>query len=165
MTPQRGIQDGRRMEVVVDKLNKVLDRRYLGGGPVKSLTTFFDAPKGQSDVHMVYNGTINGFDDSIPLNQSKFHWVRWHRAGMGLKSSPYQAYQAMLVVEEIGKGNPLDPANPFRWDEVQVNLPGSPGYGPSKPWLFKFRKDDGCIACNVLVYINDLRVTIRTNFS
>lgn len=40
MTPQRGIQDGRRMKVVVDKLNKVLDRRYLGGGSVKSLTAF-----------------------------------------------------------------------------------------------------------------------------
>lgn len=45
--------------------------------------------------------------------------------------------------------------------EVQVNLPGSPDFDPSKPWVFKFRKDDGCIACDVFIYVDDIRVTGR----
>jgi len=212
MNPQKGIVDDHRKQIVVDKLSKVLDRRYLGSGTVKSLTSFFDVPKGKDDVRMVYDGTINGFNDSIevprfglptisshlrsmmpsyfmvdgdvgecflnfylhhslqpyvgvdlskyvPLQHSKYHWVRWHRAGMGLKSSPYQACQAMWIVEEVIKGDPSDEDNPFRWDEAVTNLPGSDDYDPSKPWIFKLRKNDGCLACDVFIYVDDLRVT------
>lgn len=139
----------------------------MGPGSVKSLTAFFDVPKGSEDIRMVYNGTVNGFNHCIevpkfglptirshlramdvgyymvdadvgecflnfylhstlqpyvgvdlskyiPARDSSTHWVRWYRAGMGLKSSPYQSCQAMMVVEEIIKGDRLDPKNPFR---------------------------------------------------
>ena len=192
MVPQRDVDDPRRKQLVVSKLNKVLDRRYLGKGIVKSLTAFFDVPKGAEDIRMVYDGTVNGFNDCIevprfgmptlrshlrsmapghymvdadvgecflnfhlhaslqpfvgvdltrfiPDGKKRNHWVCWHRAGMGLKSSSYQACQAMMVVEEIVKGDRKHPYNPFRWDKVVCNLPGSRRYDPSKPWVYKIR--------------------------
>ena len=215
MTPQKPIVDEDRKKLVVAKLGKVLDRRYLVKGTVKSLTAFFDVPKGKCDIRMVYDGTVNGFNASIevprfglptinshlrammtgyfmvdadvgecflnfhlhsslqpyvgvdlthylPLKHTKYNWVRWNRAGMGLKSSPYQACQAMLVVEELVKGNPSDSNNPFRWDEVVVNIPGSKNYDPSKPWVYKLRWSDRMIACDVFIYVDDLRITGMT---
>lgn len=212
MVPQRDIDDQRRKELVTEKLHKVVDRRYMGPGVVKSLTAFFDVPKGLDDIRMVYDGTINGFNDSIevpkfglPTLRShlramapgyhmvdadvgecflNFHlhdtlqpfvgvdlscfqkrgtkgrcWMRWYRAGMGLKSSPYQACQAMMVVEEIIKGDRSDPTNPFRWDVVVINLPGSPDYDPTMPWTYKIRTSDGKISCDIFIYVDDLRVT------
>jgi hypothetical protein len=47
------------------KLGVVRDRRYITPGFVKSLTSFFLVPKGQDDVHMVYDGTVSGLNDSI----------------------------------------------------------------------------------------------------
>ena len=46
MVPQRDIEDSHRKALVIKKLNKVLDRRYLGEGSIKSLTAFFDVPCG-----------------------------------------------------------------------------------------------------------------------
>lgn len=167
LTPQKDISNKIRKGLVVGKLAKVLDRRYLGGGITKSLTAFFDVPKGSDDIRMVYDDTVNGFNDSIevpkfgmptlrshlramspghymvdadvgecflsfylhstlqplvgvdmtkyiPIDGKKNHRVCWKRAGMGLKSSPYQACQAMMVMEEIIKGSPKDSSNPFR---------------------------------------------------
>ena len=206
MVPQRDVEDDRRKKLVVNKLSKVLGRSYLGKGAVKSLTAFFDVPKGLNDIRMVYDGTVNGFNDSIEVPKfglpilrshlramdpghymvdadvgecflnfylhsslqpfvgvdlSKYisdgnkrnHWVRWHRAGMGLKSSPYQACQAMMVVEEVIKGNPRDESNPFRWDQVVCNLPGSEDYDPTKSWVYKIRTSDGKIACDIYIYM------------
>ena len=84
--------------------------------------------------------------------------VRWTRAGMGLKSSPYQACQAMMVVEEVIQGDRKDGDNPFRWDDVVTNLPGSDNYDPTKPWIYKVRFSDGKIACNIFIYVDDLRI-------
>ena len=161
---------------------------------------------------MVYDGTINGFNDSIEVPQFGLptirshlramgpgfhmvdadvgkcflnvylhsslqpyvevdlshyikrengmrHWVRWYRARMGLKSSPYQACQAMMVVEEVIKGDCTNPTNPFQWDLVDENLPGSDGYDPTKPWIHKTKANDGQILCNIFIYVDDLRVT------
>ena len=40
-------------------------------------------------------------------------WEMWQRCAMGLKPSPYQAEQAIMVAEEIIRGNPKDPENPY----------------------------------------------------
>ena len=61
----------------------------------------------------------------VPKDGKRNRWVCWHRSGMGLKTSPYQACQAMMVVEEVVKGDRKDDKNPFRWDKVVWNLPGS----------------------------------------
>jgi hypothetical protein len=84
-------------------------------------------------------------------------WLRWGRCGMGFTNSPYVAVQGITVAEEVILGDCKDPANIFRWDEVSFNLPGSAGYRPDKPWVRKVRLDDGKIACDVFIYVDDLR--------
>jgi hypothetical protein len=86
-------------------------------------------------------------------------WERWTRAAMGLKSSPYQAVQAILVGKEIVKGDRKDPNNAFRWDDVRLNLPGSKDYDPKYPWVSKIRLKDGKIAADLFVYVDDARIT------
>jgi hypothetical protein len=89
-------------------------------------------------------------------------WEVWQRAAMGLKPSPYQAVQGMMVAEELIKGDPGGsggPTNPFRWDKVHMNLPGSPEFNPALPWVSKIRLDDNNIACDIVIFVDDLRVT------
>mmetsp|Transcript_18229 Transcript_18229/g.45121 ORF Transcript_18229/g.45121 Transcript_18229/m.45121 type:complete len:1319 (-) Transcript_18229:2184-6140(-) len=83
-------------------------------------------------------------------------WECWHRALMGVKSSPYQAVQGMTVAEEVIRGNPSDSKNVFKWDSVRLNLPGDEAYDPSKPWVSKVR-NDGQIAADLVGYVDDLR--------
>jgi len=78
---------------------------------------------------------------------------------MGLRPSPFMATQTMSWAEEIILGDPLDPTNIFRWDEVVLNLPGMLDYDPTRPWVAKYRSSDGKIACDMLIYIDDLRLT------
>jgi len=71
-------------------------------------------------------------------------WLRWVRSAMGLKSSPYNSIQGILVAEEVIKGDPLDEQSIFRWDYIELNLLGDPTYQPGLPWICKRRKSDGC---------------------
>jgi hypothetical protein len=84
-------------------------------------------------------------------------WLRWVRSAMGLKSSPYNSIQGILVVEEVIKGDHLDEQNIFRWDYIDLNLPGDPVYQPGLPWICKRQKSDGCIACDFVTYVDDMR--------
>jgi hypothetical protein len=74
---------------------------------------------------------------------------------MGLRPSSFMATQTMSWAEEIILGDPFDPTNIFRWDEVVLNLPGMLDYDLTRPWVAKYRSSDGKIAC----YIDDLRLT------
>ena len=78
---------------------------------------------------------------------------------MGLTSSPYQAVQGMLVVKEVILGNRRDSENVFRWDEVRMNLLGSETYDPTLPWVWKIRSEDGKIAADLFIYVDDVRLT------
>jgi hypothetical protein len=53
-------------------------------------------------------------------------------------------------------------ANPFRWDTVACNLPGTWEYNPAVPKLFKQRVD-GSIAGDLVIYIDDVRVVSDSN--
>lgn len=83
-------------------------------------------------------------------------WETWQRAAMGLKSSPYQATQALEVAEEVIKGNRHDQENVFRWDRVELNLPGAETYDPTKAWVMKLRVD-GTLAADFVTYVDDVR--------
>jgi hypothetical protein len=48
--------------------------------------------------------------------------------------------------------------NPFQWETVRLNLPGSKDYDPCVSWITKRRKD-GRIACDVFTFVDDERVT------
>jgi hypothetical protein len=86
-------------------------------------------------------------------------WECWHRAAMGLTSSPYQACQGMAFAEEVIRGDRHNPLNIFRWDSVRLNLPGSQTYDPAKPWVSKIRSDDGHIAVDFCTFVDDARPT------
>jgi hypothetical protein len=88
-------------------------------------------------------------------------WEVWQRAAMGLKPSPCQAVQGMMVAEELIKGDPEDPSNPFRWDVVRLNLPGPKECNPALPWVSKIRLGDNNIACDIVIFVDDLRPTRR----
>jgi hypothetical protein len=86
-------------------------------------------------------------------------WLRWTRCGMGFKMSPYNAGQAMLFAEEVIRGDPLNPSNPFGFDMVCLNSPGSANYDPARPWVFKCHRSTGKLANDFFVYVDDVRAT------
>jgi hypothetical protein len=69
MQPQRPESDPVQQTLMVDKLLKVLERRYFEYGDIASLTQFFKVSKGECDIRMVYNGTSSGLNDWL--------WVPW----------------------------------------------------------------------------------------
>jgi hypothetical protein len=84
-------------------------------------------------------------------------WERWKRCAMGLKSSPYNTIQGALYAEEVIRGDPKARENVFRWDEVSLNLPGSPSYQPHLAWVRKVRHEDDKVACDFVTYVDDTR--------
>ena len=220
-SPQPPYDDEEVRRKVTDKLQKVMDRKYIEvvrDSDLESYMFMFDVPKGDSDIRMVYDGSKSGFNDAIwapwfalptvesmsrtvlpfgwcgdrdfgemflnfPLHPEamkysgvdlsqltlkrierveKDHFVgRWTRNAMGLKSSPYLAVQAATRVKRKFLGDHSDCNNPFCWNAVVLNLPGSPGYDPTMPWIRKVR-DDGSIATDLHIYVDDERITGTT---
>ncbi|KAL7565278.1 hypothetical protein ACA910_014570 [Epithemia clementina (nom. ined.)] len=204
------------------KLAKVRQRGYITPlEDIRSLTSFFSVPKGDTDVRMVYNGTQSGLnmslyapwfslstvdtslksvgvdmwaanndfgeiflnfwlhpelrkyagidltslfpeelDDPARLTspgwwKRRVLWEAWSRCAMGLTTSPFQATQSAQRVKPLALGDRTDEANVFRWDRIQLNLPGNNNYLPSEPWVSK-RRSDGTLAADVHLYVNDL---------
>jgi hypothetical protein len=69
---------------------------------------------------------------------------------MGLRDSPYRSlqWQVRLKLEVYGDCRVLD--NPYHWDRVEYNLPGSKGYRADLPWVMKIRAD-GHLAAEIFV--------------
>jgi hypothetical protein len=80
---------------------------------------------------------------------------------MGLRCSPYNAVQGMMIAKEVILGDQLDEKNVFRWDRVRLNLPGASDYDPSKSWIAKIRSD-GQVAADVFIYVDDIRSSAPT---
>ena len=82
------------------------------------------------------------------------NWERWERNWMGLRDSPYRSlqWQARLKLELYGDRRLR--SNPFPWEKVIFNLPGSKGYRADLPWVFKLRWD-GRLGVEIFVYVND----------
>jgi hypothetical protein len=59
------------------------------------------------------------------LLQTMYCWKGGADFFMGFTASLYQVGQGVLHAEEIISGDPLDPQNTFRFDRVELNLPGS----------------------------------------
>ena len=97
------------------------------------------------------------FPEEKTTTDGKF-WQRWTRCLMGAKPSPYQAIRSMLWAEDIIRGDRQDQSNPFRWDSIQLNLPGDRNYNPALPWVAKLRRD-GELATDFYIYVDDVRVT------
>ncbi len=67
--PQRLEKDAKLKQDMRKKLEKIRRLRYIIPGTVKSLTSFFAVPKGESDIRMVYDGTKSGLNDAM--------WAPW----------------------------------------------------------------------------------------
>jgi hypothetical protein len=106
--------------------------------------------------------SVSGVDLTcyFPSEDGKPLWDIWQRAAMGLKSSPYQATQAMGFAKEVTiRGDRSNPDNVFRWDRVQLNLPGQRDYQSNVSWVSKVRDCDGRVAADLFVFVVDLRPT------
>ena len=78
-----------------------------------------------------------------------------------MRPSPYNSVQCVLISKHFIMGNPKDESNPFSWDRIELNVPGSQNYDYSKPWIMKVRKD-GELASGVAQYIDNIRVMAYT---
>ena len=82
---------------------------------------------------------------------------RWVRCLMGFKPSPYITTQTFAWGEEVIIRDRSDPLNPFFWDMVILNLPGTTDYSPDKPWVFKWNSKMEVMASFFGTYIDDIR--------
>ena len=69
MNAQSVPKDEKTKSQVKEKISDVRNKGYITKGYVKSLTSFFDVPKGDGDIRMVYNGTSSGLNDAV--------WAPW----------------------------------------------------------------------------------------
>ena len=84
---------------------------------------------------------------------------------MGFTASPYNSIKMALIAEEVCKGDCFKTGvgcdgkelNPFQWEHVELNLPGTKGYNPCNSWISKQRKN-GRTACNVFTFIDNEHV-------
>jgi hypothetical protein len=100
------------------------------------------------------------FENELTTN-SRLIWERWERMLMGFKPSPYLTTRELHRVHEFLCGNRHCSTNVFRWDKVIMNLPGSAGYTPDMPRVYRVRKD-GTLAADLFKYMDDLRCTAPT---
>ena len=68
---QSAPKDKHTLRLVRDKLSDVREKGYISSEKlkVKSVTSFFDVPKGKNDIRMVYNATSSGLNESV--------WAPW----------------------------------------------------------------------------------------
>ena len=62
---KRMLMEELECEMVKKKTEKVQHRRYITSGTVLSLTIFFRVPKGDSDIHLVYDLTACGLNKAL----------------------------------------------------------------------------------------------------
>ena len=86
---------------------------------------------------------------------------RWTRNAMGLRPSPYSSVQGALIAKHLIMGDPKDKSNPFTWEIIRLNLPGTQDYDATLPWILKMRYD-GKLAAGLVQYIDDLRIMAAT---
>jgi len=89
----------------------------------------------------------------------------WDRNLVGFAASPYNFIKMALVAEEICKGDRFEMGvgcngkklNPFQWNVITLNLPGTEDYNPCYSWIVKRRKD-GQTLCDLFTFVDDERV-------
>jgi hypothetical protein len=85
--------------------------------------------------------------------------LRWERCWMGFKPSPFYSTRFYYWAEEFARGDRREETNPLRWDEVHLNLPGSPSFDPTLPRVMKWDRLIDNIAGDVLTFVDDSRAS------
>ena len=99
-----------------------------------------------------------GVDISWMRKDGSQLWECWHRMAMGMKPSPWVTIRLLSWMMEIVLGNTKEVTNPFRWDSVKMNLPGSEDYNPALPRVTKWNERANAIACDCKFFCDDFRV-------
>ena len=97
------------------------------------------------------------FDDGGGTTTIRRIVMRWARCLMGLKSSPYNCTRVFSWSEDIIRGDRSQEGNPFEWDSVILNLPGSEEYKPDDPWVYRWNSRLNKKAAFFGSYIDDIR--------
>eukprot|EP00804_Cyclotella_cryptica_P009181 CCRYP_003237-RA/>CCRYP_003237-RA protein AED:0.49 eAED:0.30 QI:0/0/0/0.75/1/1/4/0/697 len=113
------------------------------------------------------------------LSGSRLHFFRWPGSTGNLlemeypfflrsrdqtpnnESLNFQIPRMTLIAEEVIRGDKADSMNPFQWNSVRLNLPGTSSYDPTTSWIAKVR-EDGLVACELFTFVDDERVTGAT---
>lgn len=125
-----------------------------------SLTWFGDIDLGEVFLNYFLDEEIRpyaGVDVSELEGGSKRLFEQWIRTLMGFRCSPYITTQTFAWGEEIIIGDLADQSNPFAWDEVKMNFPGTPDYDPTMPWMYKWNSIRGCMPAFFGTYVDDVR--------
>lgn len=85
-------------------------------------------------------------------------WLWWTKNLMGFRSSPYNSIKMYLIAKEVIKGDRLNADNPFWWHHVELNLPGTACYTPTRAWISKRRVLDGSLASDMVVFVDDKHI-------
>jgi len=136
---------------------------YLRG--VEPGTFMCDLDVAEQFLNFMLSPSIGPFTgvDLTPYFPKEIHppkkvpWERWKWCYMGCHSSPYQADQGILFATEVIWGDHSNSVNIFSFDAIQLNLPGDPAYSPGTQTL------DGCVACDLRVYVDDGSTTAPSN--
>jgi len=122
-----------------------------------------DRDVGEMFLNFELHHTVRKFTgvDVKPLGLSEqecpHRWLWWTKNFMGFWSSPYNSVKMYLIAEEVIRGDRLDGNNPFRWDHIELNLPGCPNYQPARSWISK-RQVHGKLASDIVVFVDNKRL-------
>ena len=125
-------------------------------------TWFGDVDAGEMFLNFPLDRRIRkycGIDLSWMSEEGETLWECWNRMAMGMCPSPWVTIRLLMFMMEIVIGNPLEPSNPFRWDQVILNLPGNPSYDPGMPRVYKWNNLANAIACDCKFFCDDFRIT------
>ena len=65
MRPQRKEKDPSVSLKLAKNISKLVSRGYIMEGVILALTSFFAVPKGIDDIHMVFDATVSGLNNSL----------------------------------------------------------------------------------------------------
>ena len=65
----------------------------------------------------------------------------------------------MAIAIEMGLEDLVDLKNTFYWDKLVLNFSYSEALNQSMPWIYKFNSKVKRITCDVVTFIDKIRVT------
>ena len=119
---------------------------------------FGDNDLGEMFLNYCLHSTLqrySGVDLTSVLDSRRTTWKMWNRMFMGFCASPYIAVKLFGWCIDMIMGDRWDVKNPFRWDRVISNLPGSSAYEPWRPRVYKAW--EGSISAVIEAYVDDIR--------
>jgi hypothetical protein len=100
---------------------------------------------------------VTPFKADLGITKPGTCWLHWSRTWMGARPSPYNAVLYYYLAEEFVRGNHTDKLNPFYWDKLILNLPGSASFDPTRPKTMKWDSVNRWMTCDLVVFVDDLR--------